>query len=272
MLDDELGFDDLKSDISSDEEWTQGTLKESGEESPDDELVLVRRSSRRKKKDTTLAPERTPEGELTVWGLVCQNIDQERRKLKRRAAALTRQAKLKKAEVEQRQRSALLAELDGNEALADIFCGVPKEEEQTNVCHFDVKRNTVGSTPNTEAAPDTETLDIFNNATTTDPLDELQCKNEDEWSRVLGTEVEFVSGDTRGRLAPFAGAYRKGRRHVWTEEESEVFREGLERYGTDFMLIYDLVRKVSTTEITERDVVAKFRRECLGKKLLKAHQ
>eukprot|EP01056_Protomagalhaensia_sp_Gyna25_P002765 Protomagalhaensia_sp_Gyna_25__2764@NODE_2594_length_994_cov_61_238743_g2156_i0_p1_GENE_NODE_2594_length_994_cov_61_238743_g2156_i0NODE_2594_length_994_cov_61_238743_g2156_i0_p1_ORF_typecomplete_len289_score76_46Myb_DNAbind_7/PF15963_5/4_3e10RNA_pol_3_Rpc31/PF11705_8/0_05RNA_pol_3_Rpc31/PF11705_8/60Myb_DNAbinding/PF00249_31/1_8e04Myb_DNAbinding/PF00249_31/0_4_NODE_2594_length_994_cov_61_238743_g2156_i0128961 len=246
----------IKPESESDEEEEDEAAIETTEEEEEDDHDYEHDYG-----DQTLAPRFTSEGDLTVWGVICQNQDSERRKAKRRAVANAKLLRSQEAEEKAKQREAVLTETSGNDFLADMFCGKTESpDRQTKQESYQIKQDSMERPQ--EAGNDE--YDIFAEMTTAveDPLSNVGVVH-DEWSLIMGGEVEVVNGDRVGRLNPFPGAYKKSRQHVWTQEETKTFFRALSMYGADLMMVRSLLVGLggNSMTITDKDVAAKYRSE-----------
>eukprot|EP01055_Gregarina_sp_Pseudo9_P002462 Gregarina_sp_Pseudo_9__2461@NODE_2748_length_885_cov_17_120567_g2513_i0_p1_GENE_NODE_2748_length_885_cov_17_120567_g2513_i0NODE_2748_length_885_cov_17_120567_g2513_i0_p1_ORF_typecomplete_len284_score61_14Myb_DNAbind_7/PF15963_5/5_6e03Myb_DNAbind_7/PF15963_5/1e14MCM2_N/PF12619_8/4_8e02MCM2_N/PF12619_8/0_18MCM2_N/PF12619_8/2e03eIF3_subunit/PF08597_10/8_2e02eIF3_subunit/PF08597_10/0_45eIF3_subunit/PF08597_10/6_6e03_NODE_2748_length_885_cov_17_120567_g2513_i033884 len=263
------------------DEWLPicGGAKEE-EEKPD--AVDLKRRRKRLRCDvedaetvTGPAPLYTDTGELTFWGLISRNCDPERRRQRRRADAEARTRDLEEERKRGERRAAILEETSGNEFLADLFSDTPIKAPVAQPSPLlDVSSETPSQEATDSQAP-TAPEDGLKSETALPDLDIFETKNfiedsssfefigaTDELSCILGGEVEVVEGNRVGRLNPFPGAYKKGKPRCWSLEETEVFYQGLAQFGADFMMIKNLLsRTLGTGDISERDIVSKFRKE-----------
>eukprot|EP01054_Gregarina_sp_Poly1_P006289 Gregarina_sp_Poly_1__6288@NODE_333_length_9463_cov_335_720094_g281_i0_p7_GENE_NODE_333_length_9463_cov_335_720094_g281_i0NODE_333_length_9463_cov_335_720094_g281_i0_p7_ORF_typecomplete_len204_score41_01BTV_NS2/PF04514_12/0_062DDE_3/PF13358_6/0_17_NODE_333_length_9463_cov_335_720094_g281_i032223833 len=158
-------------------------------------LVVTHTRKRRLLKQQTsrlnIAPLYTERGEITLWGVICRNQDERKRRERRRADAENRRQELQEKQAEQERRSAILRETDGNEFLACIFSGtdmpVQAKPEETKI-------------PATEALS-TDHSDIFDNHTESQSLDVFfDGAAHDEYGGILAEGVEEVEGNRVGRV------------------------------------------------------------------------
>lgn len=230
-----------------------------------------------------VAPLYTNDGHLTLWGVIKQNHNAERRRERRREENDNKRRIILEKDGLKRKRDAILKETEGNEFLADLFCNIPAVLDQPSDGHkakdavkaeesLEDPVYQASMTSYEEAEADSskrkmedDALSLFTDSVNllakTDPVEDIYT-GSDELMTILGSEVEIIEGNQQGKLNPFPGAYRKGRQHNWTAEETQVFHQGLARFGTDFMLIKDmLVKDAGASNITEKDVVSKYKRE-----------